>query len=187
MQSSSEPHGRYWVTFFILITWGILRFIVYFAGESHLDGNIPSDSVCQKLDANIFKYHINIYAYVLGAFTLFFACFFAKSNKIFFRDVVNTIFFAEVILFIGWITAHTGGFSKSLYGAGYLALFPVATIVPRDNWIKVVAGIVVALVAIIISCYAQEKGREFFICGCSILGCSLGWGILWTLSKTAPS
>jgi hypothetical protein len=149
--------------------------MVYFAGNSRLDVSTSSDAIFPVLDYRVFKYHLNAIALVSGIIIAYAAVFFASKNRMFLRDICNTILFIEVILFLGWLTAHTGGLSKSLYGPGYLALFPVTIIVPRSNWIRAIAASIVALVAFFMSCYVKDYGRELFICSCSILGFAMGW------------
>ena len=102
-------------------------------------------------------------------------------------EIINTLLFIQTILMFGWLTEHTGGLSQSIYGPGYLALFPVALIVPRENWIKLWAGLSVALVAFIMSWYAVNWRREVFVCVTSITGCLLGVGIRWFLIKLTKS
>jgi hypothetical protein len=101
--------------------------------------------------------------------------------------VVNTILFIQLVGGAFFWTAHTGGLSRGLYGAGYLSLFSVAWIVPSTWWIRLATSTPVAVGAIILANATEDHPRERFICICCLLGTSSGALIRWVLQDRDDS
>jgi hypothetical protein len=119
--------------------------------------------------------------FLFHALTAGIALFFYKWTRL--RNILNTLLFIQTTLAMAFVTAHTGGLWRSIYGPGYLALFPVATIVPRSTAVKFWAALPVAVLAFLMAWHAPSRSQELFIWGTSIVGCSVGWGIQQFLLK----
>jgi len=90
------------------------------------------------------------------------------------RHAFNFCSFIQITVYCAAWTAHTGGLSASLYGAAYLSLVPVALIIPRTRSAKVWTTTPVVFLAVLMSCFAQDAKREYFICLTSMLGTFVG-------------
>lgn len=179
--SSSESSARnpFFVTFAIVLADLILCGLVHWGSGLQLDANLPAsiwptaDRVEQSLPT--------ICWYSIHVLTALVALYFCKRTGL--RNFLNTFLFIQTTLAMAWVTAHTGGLWRSIYGPGYLALFPVATIVPSSSAIKFWAALPVGAFALLMALYAPDRGHEMFVWVTSIVGCSLGWGIQQFLLK----
>jgi hypothetical protein len=179
MSPVQKDRHPYFVTLAILLADAILWFLVHWASDFRLDKDLPSsicpgfDSIVETIPATpLFLFH---------ALTAGIALFFYKWTRL--RNILNTLLFIQTTLAMAFVTAHTGGLWRSIYGPGYLALFPVATIVPRSTAVKFWAALPVAVLAFLMAWHAPSRSQELFIWGTSIVGCSVGWGIQQFLLK----
>jgi len=176
-----ESYNPLAVTGCILLADGILFMLVYFGKDHQIDNGILPASTCPVIDSLVNDHCLKSAAVIIHVLTAGAALYWHR--KLLVRDFLNILLLVEIIIASGWWTAYTGGLSKSLYASGYLALFPVATIVPRARWVKLVGALVVASVALIIAWNTPDHGRELFIWTSSIVGCSIGWIIQQFLAK----
>lgn len=190
--SELKSHPPVYVTLCLLCACVAIVFCIW-AGEGLVTGNgisvaaaSSATTLFPSTDLFIQKYKLQYHVIPLILALPLLIVFVTHKNGDYrpLHHFCNTVAFFEITICAMLWTAHTGGISASIYGPAYLSLFSVAMIIPKTAGMKALAAVPVAVGAILMSSYAPDVGREFFICILSMLGTFLGVLIRWFLTRS---